>query len=333
MKLILSFFVWIILLGGIVAIPSAWAEQNPFLQRSTPQAQTPPSPVLTEGTQPDSGLTGLKNQFQTWQYHLNSQLAHYTREAQSGKNPNVWWLLGGIAFAYGALHSLGPGHGKCLICAYFLAEASSLRQGLVLGYLVAGVHALSALSVVLILHVFLVQAGQRFFDNTASLMAVGGYALIILMGSLLLFRALRSLKQTAEPQVCHEPSCEHDHSHAENAHAHAPHAQTAPKRPWQLFWLAVGIGALPCPGALTLLMFSVSLNLLGLGVFLAVMIALGMGVTVSLMALMTIASRRGALKGLLRLGKGVPHRAEQWLRISGAFLTVFLGSLLLWASL
>ena len=81
----------------------------------------------------------------------------------------------------------------------------------------------------------------------------------------------------------------------------------------------------PCPGALTILLFSISLDFLQLGIVLAAMIALGMGITSTMMAIGTIWMRQGSLHWF-RSSK-IPFSIEKILRISGACLTLFFGGL------
>jgi nickel/cobalt exporter len=305
----------------------AHAEENPFLPRRAPAAASAaPSPQRTESVD----VSPWKQWLEQTQYTLNQELASRTRAAKTGSAPEAWAILMALAFAYGAFHSLGPGHGKCLICSYFVAEQSTLRQGLVLGYLVAIIHATSALAVVSLLYLLLRGSGQMVLSDATRWTSIAGYGLIAAMGGWLLWRALR-------PERPHD----HTHSHGEECHqegtecthvgAHAePHRGEAHRPLWLM---ALGIGAVPCPGALTLLMFSISLDFLQLGVVLAAMIALGMGVTTTLMAIATILGRQGTLHMLTQATPVTRARAEKWLRVAGACCTLGLGLAFLTLSL
>ncbi|MEM9164094.1 MAG: DUF3299 domain-containing protein, partial [Cyanobacteria bacterium P01_F01_bin.4] len=55
-----------------------------------------------------------------------------------------------IAFSYGVLHTLGPGHGKAVIISYFVGQGGSLRRGIAMGVRIAVFHVLSAVVVVIL---------------------------------------------------------------------------------------------------------------------------------------------------------------------------------------
>lgn len=320
------------LLRSVVILMSLWvcfsvpalAESNPFLKRHPAQAPAS-APALNTLDAPANAETawglGLRRWLEGTQYQMNQELATRVRAAQSGSAPGAWLALMLLAFAYGAFHSLGPGHGKCLICSFFVAEQASWRQGLLLGYLVAIVHALSALGVVTVLYWLLRSSSQVIFDDAARLTGLVGYGLVIMMGCWLLWRALKpaAAASTAE---CTEADCDHHHQHQ------PVQPQTSGLK--RLLPMALAIGLIPCPGALTILLFSISLDFIQLGVVLAGMMALGMGLTTTLMAALTIGVRRGAFAWISRQSSG--QRAEKWLRVSGACLTLTLGSLLLFLS-
>lgn len=318
----------------------AQAQENPFLPRRAPAASTAPTHHPPQSSEPVS-VSPWKQWLEQTQYTLNQELATRTRAAKTGSDPGAWAILMVLAFAYGAFHSLGPGHGKCLICSYFVAERATLRQGLVLGYLVAIIHATSALAVVSLLYVLLRGSGQLVLADATRWTSIAGYGLIAAMGGWLLWRALRPADSPShvhgaecESHCTHEHDSAHEHG-AAHTHDHRIDHQAAhgsnTSRP--LWLMALGIGAIPCPGALTLLMFSISLDFLQLGVVLAAMIALGMGVTTTLMAVATILGRQGSLSWLTQHTSLKRASLEKRLRVAGACLTLGLGATFLALSL
>ena len=93
------------------------------------------------------------------------------------------------SFFYGVFHAAGPGHGKAVISAYMLASKAPIRRGVSLAFLCAGVQALMAIAVILVLSQIFSLAGKvmqisRFFE-IASFAAVG------LIGVWILVRLLR----------------------------------------------------------------------------------------------------------------------------------------------
>ena len=79
-----------------------------------------------------------------WQYKLNTLVSGNLRGLESDA---VWGTVTilGIAFLYGVIHAAGPGHGKALVGFYFLKQGGSFKKAFKMGYLIALVHATSAL--------------------------------------------------------------------------------------------------------------------------------------------------------------------------------------------
>ena len=53
-----------------------------------------------------------------------------------------------VAFIYGLVHTLGPGHGKAVVISYFVGEGGGLMRGVGMGTRIAIFHVLSAIVVV-----------------------------------------------------------------------------------------------------------------------------------------------------------------------------------------
>jgi len=58
------------------------------------------------------------------------------------------WIGLMIAFVYGVVHTLGPGHGKAVVVSYFVGHGGSLGRGIRMGTQIALFHVLSAIVVV-----------------------------------------------------------------------------------------------------------------------------------------------------------------------------------------
>lgn len=341
-----------------------WAQDNPFLRRSPSsqvetrsEADAPNVPIQEPALQDASEAfpseapnenwenlpwtLRLKAWFQEGQYELNRLLSDKTLEAKAGNAPGVWLFLMLVAFVYGAFHSIGPGHGKCVVCSYFISEEASIRRGLTLGYLVAAIHAFSAFSVVAILYYALKGSGQLALNEAARYTSWVGYSLIIALGSFLWVRNLLRWRRSADAHpgeaslssdALAQPAsaCGHAHHSHHDGDCSAEHADSQRN----LFWVAAAIGMVPCPGALTILLFSISLDFLALGVVLALMIALGMGLTISLLAVGTILSRQGSLRWFSRRHSSVQTtRFSGVLGLVGSSFTVLLGVVLLLGSI
>ena len=91
-------------------------------------------------------LTVQHSLWQNWQSRISLLLTKTMTDIKDRESS--WPLMVGlfVAFAYGVVHTLGPGHGKAVVVAYFVGEGGSLWRGMRMGGQIALFHVLSALS-------------------------------------------------------------------------------------------------------------------------------------------------------------------------------------------
>ena len=56
--------------------------------------------------------------------------------------------LAALSFLYGILHAVGPGHGKTIISSYVVANEETVRRGVIISFIAAGLQALTAVALV-----------------------------------------------------------------------------------------------------------------------------------------------------------------------------------------
>ncbi len=258
-----------------------FAQDNPFLSKNNYQKiEKTTNDVTTQNI-------SIIVKFNRYQHQLNNEMARLTREVKEGKSKQSFFILILISFFYGAFHAIGPGHGKCLVCSYFVSEGSDIKKGLLLGNLVAIIHATSAIVIASTIYFIIKGSYSAFSDNLSRSLSLFSYSLIILLGIYLLIKNIFELRKKKIPiKHIHSEHC-HDHNHE--------FQENKQKKSKNIFFVATAIGILPCPGAITILLFSISLNYLQLGIILAAFIALGMGLTISLTGMLTIFSRNKTL--------------------------------------
>jgi nickel/cobalt exporter len=223
---------------------------------------------------------------------FHRELVTLVRAISKEGSPILLWGLVSTSFFYGVFHAAGPGHGKAVISAYMLASKAPLRRGISLAFLCAGVQAVMAVAVILVLSQVFSLAGKamqisRFFE-IASFAAVG------LIGVWILVRLLRGQSGCGHDHsndhlesLHHESdhSHEHDHSHAHDSHAccssHEQEAKTARRSIWAM---VVAVGIRPCTGAVLVLLFSLSAGIFVWGLVATFAMALGTAITVAALA-------------------------------------------------
>ena len=91
--------------------------------------------------------------------HAAEHAAGACHERQALKSGNAIGrerlTLAGSHFLYGVVHAVGPGHGKTIISSYVVANEETVRRGVIISFIAAGLQALTAVALVGILAVAL----------------------------------------------------------------------------------------------------------------------------------------------------------------------------------
>ena len=208
-----------------------------------------------------------------------------------------------IAYVFGAVHALSPGHGKTLVGAYLVGSRGTPQAALWLGLTTTVTHTLT----VFILGVTTLLASHYIdLDRIYPILgAVSGLA-ICLVGLRLLAMRLRD-----EHHPHHYP--EHHH------HAHHHHDDQL-REDWSSI-LAIGIsgGLVPCPSALVLLLSAISLHQITYGLMLIGGFSLGLASVLTTLGLAAVYGRQWLES--FPIGNGVMQR----LSVVSALATVCVG--------
>ncbi len=218
------------------------------------------------------------------------------------------WTFLGLAFLYGMVHALGPGHGKAMAGSYFLSRQGSLKQGLLLGSLFAVTHVASAVLLLLVGRALLQTSSRSLLASADLWLRKTSALLLLLIGILLIGRTLWLCLSRREQSRC-------------------PNQQADLK---SLCSVATAAGLIPCPGAAIILLFAMSQQLLIPGLLAMLALAMGMALTVSLSAVATMATRGTLLRVLSTSRSAVV--ASHILGIGGGLAIATLGALLLSAA-
>jgi len=194
-----------------------------------------------------------------------------------------------LAFLFGAVHALGPGHGKTITAAYLVGSGARVGQAVAVGASVALMHTASVLSLGLVLLVlarsFPAEQVYPWLTTVMGLVALG-------LGAGLFVARLRARREGLDVR--------HDHGHGSDDRDH--------RHPRQgLAALAVAGGILPSPTAFVVLAGSISAHRLAYGLVLVGAFSLGLAgalILVGLLALRARALVAGRLSG--RLAAAIP---------------------------
>lgn len=323
------------------------AQSSPF-QVPTPDTTTSApsaSPNSIQRTDPGVWLR-FWSWVQTTQQNLHRSLAKAVRNLKSEGSLSAGWVLASLSFLYGIVHAAGPGHGKAVISSYVIANERTVRRGIILSFLAAGVQALTAIVIVGVLAVILNAAGLRIRE-LASWMETASYALIAIVGAWLLVSQLRRAIGPKSRSGSHNHEHEHEHGHDHDHGHHHSHDGEAccdhghMPQPDQLDGdldvrkaaaIVLAVGIRPCTGALIVLVFALAQGIFLAGVGATFAMALGTAITVSALAALAVGSKALALR--LAGGQGVwASRISLAAGIGGSAFVLLLGAMLFIGSL
>jgi len=240
---------------------------------------------------------------------MTDRLAELARQVRESSSPGPMLTLALISLAYGIFHALGPGHGKTIVSTFFLAEEAKLRHSLIAGYLIALVHAVSALAIVLTLFFIVQGVFSTGFESASRIVQTLSFGAIAVIGAVMLVQRIRGKEHSHASGKGHT----HDHSHADD-HDGEPRQVTFK----ELFGIALASGVVPCPGASAIILVCLSLNVLFAGVVAVVMISIGMGLTVTVIGSIAILVKRGVLKASSSGHGGGARIVRRIVEIAGA---------------
>ncbi|MEM0982269.1 MAG: sulfite exporter TauE/SafE family protein [Cyanobacteria bacterium P01_H01_bin.58] len=208
-----------------------------------------------------------------------------------------------IAYAFGAVHALSPGHGKTLVGAYLVGSRGTPQAALWLGLTTTVTHTLA----VFVLGITTLLASYYIdLDQVYPILGAASGVAICLVGLRLLVMRLRDR---------HHYHHHHDHHHHDHHHHHDP-----PGEDWSSI-LAIGIsgGLVPCPSALVLLLSAIALHQITYGLVLIGGFSLGLASVLTTLGLAAVYGQQWLEKS--PLGAGVMQR----LSVVSAFATVCIG--------
>ncbi|MGH6981174.1 MAG: nickel/cobalt transporter [Stellaceae bacterium] len=242
------------------------------------------------------------------QHQLNEAIADAFHNVETGGSRGALALILCLAFLYGVLHAIGPGHGKSVVASYFVTHRARWTSGILMGSLISLIQGVSVVVLVGILAVVL-QAKQVQILNRGTLVELVSYGLIAVIGVWMFYRAATGKLHA---------HADHDH----DGHAHDHHHHKLDPR------LILATGLTPCASAIIILLFALANHAFGLGVIAVAVLTVGMAVTISTIGVATVLGRRALLAVIDKAGMET-HRLERGLAMAAAVVIVGVSGLMM----
>lgn len=263
---------------------------NPF----APGTKPPETKTVEAAVAPAGGLSGWIAETQrTVNRSLNQSMA----DLKTG-SPRAILIGAALCFLYGVFHAAGPGHGKVITMSYFLSRDAQAWRGVLMGTQIALTHVGGAILLAVIATVAMQGAASPSVEDLRWVKLLS-YAAVVGIGLWLLQDRLRG--GTGECTVDHGHG-DHSHAHHDHGHVHGPgcghhhhhdHAHDQAARGGLM--AALVAGAVPCTGAVLVLIFCIANGMPLLGLVLVLLIGAGMAATLAGFGLVGMVARRRAL--------------------------------------
>jgi nickel/cobalt exporter len=203
-----------------------------------------------------------------------------------------------LAVGFGALHALGPGHGKTITAAYLVGSGSRSRQAIGVAAAVAVMHTASVLALGA-----LVLFADRLFpaERVYPWLGVVSGSLALVLGAVLTIRRL----------AWHGSVHGHDHAVAE-----------PPLSRRGLAVLAAAGGLLPSPTAVVVLLASIALGRVAFGLALVGAFSLGLAAALAVVGMLAVRARSHLAPRLGRWARLLPVGSATAIAAAGALVAV-----------
>ena len=289
----------VILIAVLVTQSFLFAQDNPFISKK-------PEKSMEKTIQYPNLIQKFMRQISVLQHKLNQKITELSKEIKEKRSAKPILIILFMTFIYGMVHALGPGHGKTVTFSYFLSERAEVRKGIMVGGLIGFLHAISALILVLVLYFIIQQSFLRPIEELSRIIKLISYGLITLIGLFLLSKTILGLRKEkrAEKRIKDSSVTTKD-----------------------IIPFAIAVGMIPCTGAVIVLLFSISMGILGIGIISTLCMALGMATTISLVGVSTILAKNGVTKFIVNRPK-VNTILQTTFSLIGALLIILFGILL-----
>ena len=315
--------VCVLLLTSLFAAPLALSQTD----------TAAPAPVEIEIVEEGGGFfDGVSDFLMDFQRRANAELAFHMNAIERGENLGALFLALAVAFAYGAIHAFGPGHGKFVVVSYFLGRGARVMRGVVMALQIAIVHVIAAIVIVWLADLVL-RGGFGLGLSDVPGVRAASFLIIVGIGLYMLYQAVRaSLRARGhrghghhhDHHHGHEHGHQHDHGHGHH-HGHHHHHGHSHGSKAESGILALAAGMVPCPGAVLIMLYAVANDMIVPGSLLVAAMSLGIGSSICVLGVGAILARQAAMRAMERSGGGGTNALRHGMNYAGAALVTLVG--------
>ena len=263
-----------------------------------------------------------------FQRQVNAGVAIHMRALETGNSFAAFFLGLGVAFLYGMVHALGPGHGKFVIMSYFMGREVYVLRGLVMAVQMAVVHVIAAVVIVWVADILLKTSLGIGLADVPGIRA-GSFLIIAAIGVYMLYQAIRGSRGHTHTHT-HTHGHNHHHHHHGHSHDHTHGASHATEGGL----VALAVGMVPCPGAVLVMLYAIANDMIYPGFLLVAAMSAGIGLTIAILGVATILLRQFATRFIENSGRGVAVvRFRTLSNTIGALLVFVIGTVSFFAFL
>lgn len=232
----------------------------------------------------------------------------------AGRDLSVGVVLAALllAIGFGAVHALGPGHGKTVMAAYLVGAGGRPRQAVIVGIAVSLMHTISVLFLGLITlwasHIFAPEAVYPWLSLASGVLVLGLGAWLFrarLLGHLaskkprFALLSIHGLENSPKPDA---GAIAHAQAHAaglDHSHGELPSDVSLLSRKG-LGAIAISGGLLPSPSALVVFLGAVALHRVAFGLTLVAAFSVGLAGALMVVGLLVLKARDVAQRRMSR---------------------------------
>jgi ABC-type nickel/cobalt efflux system permease component RcnA len=225
-----------------------------------------------------------------------------------------------IAFGFGFVHAIGPGHGKTIMAASTLSGSMRLRHALAMGGAVAAMHCATVVGLGLIAYAASQTfSSDRVFNGLRLLTAL----VVLVVGAVMLVVRWRERRHAAAHAT---PGAGGGHGHAHGRGHRHPHAEPDPDARGLdkagLAAVAASGGLIPSPSAVIVLLGAIAVDRIPLGISLVVAFSVGLAASLVLVGTVSHYAKTWIGRTESRIGAWLPLAAAAAIFVVGIVLTI-----------